>query len=197
MWNAYLQTYVFSAYMTGPDKINKPYPNPFDDRNFNRIFEALYAPLCHYCMKFVNDRNMAEDIVQDQFVYIWENRERLKEYASIDSYLYKAVKNRSLNYLQKKFKSKILNQPDELSRTDVLREEEQPDKLLENKELALTIQNALEALPPKCRTIFLMKRYGELTNKEIAEKLDISVKTVESQMTIALKKLTALITPER
>jgi RNA polymerase sigma-70 factor (ECF subfamily) len=68
-----------------------------------------------------------------------------------------------------------------------------PQELIENKELEAIIERALESLPAKCRTVFTLKRFGDLNNKEVAEQLNISIKTVENQMTIALRKLTAFI----
>jgi RNA polymerase sigma-70 factor (family 1) len=165
--------------------------DPFINRNYNDIFHELYTPLCRFVMKFGIDAENAEDIVQDLFVYLWENWTRLSTIFSIKSYMFAAAKNQSISYLLKPFSEKKRN---DLS---IIRESAQhigPQEIIDSKELESIIEKALEALPHKCHTIFTLKRFGELSNKEIAEKLHISVKTVEAQMTIALKKMNAFIT---
>ena len=178
--------------MPGSKGYRRLFSDPFDDRNFNRIFRDYYTALCRYCMKFVNDRDTAEDIVQDQFVYIWEKNLDISDAPAIRSYLFKAVKSRSVNHIQKRFKNPTdhLNSVSELMSSNIVAG---PDKELELKELDAVIQRALQSLPDKCRGIFILKKFGELNNKEIAEKLNISVKTVEAQMTIAFKKLSAFV----
>lgn len=167
--------------------------DPFENKKFNNLFNEFYSPLCRFSMKFVMDKNAAEDIVQDLFLYLWENWEKMADIASIKSYAYTAVKNRSLSYLKKQFVGEITENAEytKESVTDgVLRS---PQELIECKELEAILEKALESLPLKCRAIFTMKRFGELSNKEVAENLQISVKTVEAQMTIAIRKLTSFI----
>lgn len=179
--------------MPGVNKIKKHLTDPFDDLTFNRIFEDLYTPLCRYSMKFVNDLSVAEDIVQDQFVYIWEKGKKLSEFVSIRAYLYTAVKNRSINYIKKNIASKELSFSEHRREIELPKELTNPAVILENQEIEIIIKKALQTLPEKCRTIFLMRRHGDMSNREIAEQLGISIKTVEAQMTIAIKKLTAYI----
>lgn len=172
---------------------NRYLTDPFGDDKYNRLFDELYAPLCRYCMKFVHNCDTAEDIVQEQFIYLWENWKRLNNFLSIKSYLFKAVKNKSLNYLRKEFAKNSACLTEDLA--DTLRDDSlpAPDELLESKELEAILEKGLESLPLKCRTIFTLKRFAGLTNKEIAEHLHISKKTVEAQTTIALKKLSAFV----
>lgn len=167
--------------------------DPFNDRNFNAHFEELYIPLCQYALKFVNDRCVAEDIAQDTFVYFWENRERISKMDSVKAYLLVAVKNKSLNYLKAKYIRNTIHEID--SYRDSMIDNIQPSalELLECGELEAILENALNHLPERCRIIFTMKRFGGKTNKEIAEILNISVRTVEAQMTIAIKKLTSFV----
>ena len=179
--------------MPGEDKIKRHFTDPFDDLSFNQIFEDLYTPLCRYCMKFVNDLSVAEDIVQDQFVYIWEKGKNLSEYVSIKAYLYKAVKNRSINFIKKNLAGKELTIEDYPQESELSRELNDPAEILENQEIEIIIQKAIQTLPEKCRTVFLMRRHGDMSNKDVAEQLGVSIKTVEAQMTIAIKKLTAYI----
>ena len=179
--------------MPDSDNIKRQFTDPFDDLNFNRLFAELYTPLCLYSMKFVNDISAAEDIVQDQFVYIWEKGKNLSEYISVRSYLYKAVKNRSINCVKKSLKDKSLKFTGNQQENEIAASLNDPAEMLENEEIDIIINKALQSLPKKCRTIFLMRRQSEMSNKEIASELDISVKTVEAQMTIAIKKLTSFI----
>ena len=167
--------------------------NPFSDSNFTKFFNELYPSLCRYCLSLVGEKEIAEDIVQDQFVYLWENRDQLIDVGSMKSYIFRAVKNRSINYLQRNIRTlKSLTIVEDVS-AGKLDFSLDPSIINEGKELEKIIKKALEELPKKCRAIFGLKHFGELTNKEIAEKLNISVKTVESQMTIAIKKLSAFM----
>jgi RNA polymerase sigma-70 factor (family 1) len=179
--------------ISGSENSNHRFTDPFYNDDFNRLFNDLYAPLCRFCMKFVIDKEAAEDIVQDIFVYLWENWERLASIASIRSYLFTAAKHRSISHLQKPFSK--YKDDDRIDAQITLPGSELagPEELLAGKELEIVLKEALEALPLKCRTIFSLKRFGELSNKEVATKLHISVKTVEAQMTIALRKLTAFV----
>jgi len=178
--------------MTGSKGQGRFFSDPFDDQNFNRVFRQYYTPLCRYAMNFVNEMEIAEDIVQDQFVYIWERNLDFSDTAAIGSYLFKAVKNRSINYIQSQAKNRN-ESLDAVSEDISFSKFESADKDIEQKEIQTLIQQALQSLPAKCRNIFILKRFGELSNKEIAEKLEISVKTVEAQITIAFKKLTSFI----
>lgn len=180
--------------MTGKKiKFRPDLSDPFNDRNFNAHFEELYIPLCQYALKFVNDRCVAEDIVQDNFVYLWENRERLYKMDSIKAYLFTAVKNKSLNYLKAKYIKNTLHEIDNYRDSIIDNIDPSALELLECDELEAILEKALNHLPERCRIIFTMKRFGGKTNKEIAESLNISVKTVEAQMTIAIKKLSLFV----
>lgn len=171
-----------------------PPNNPFLIKRYNHIFNELYDPLCRFCYKMVYDKDTAEDIVQDQFAYLWENWDRLNSIENISSYLYKAVRNKTINYLVKKQNHNTHNNLHEVN--DLYTESEcpSPQELLEKENLEKLLEQALEKLPEKCKNIFVLKRFGELSNKEIAEKLNISVKTVEAQTTIAMKRLKSYIT---
>lgn len=171
-----------------------PPNNPFLIKRYNHIFNELYDPLCRFCYKMVYDKDTAEDIVQDQFAYLWEHWDRLNSIENISSYLYKAVRNKTINYLVKKQNHNTHNNLHEVN--DLYTESEcpSPQELLEKENLEKLLEQALEKLPEKCKNIFVLKRFGELSNKEIAEKLNISVKTVEAQTTIAMKRLKNYIT---
>jgi RNA polymerase sigma-70 factor (family 1) len=163
--------------------------NPFRNNNYNLIFDQLYVPLCRYCIKLVNNREVAEDIVQEQFIYLWENWARLENIASLQAYLYTSVKNKSLNYIKKTFSEKtfvaIPATIEQIGDKGI----SNPQELIEAQELEKILEKALEELPVQCRKIFGLKRFGQMSNQDIAESLNISIKTVEAQMTIALRRL--------
>lgn len=179
--------------MAEPLNIKSFSPDPFDNRNFNCLFDELYTPLCQFCMRFVNDADVAEDIVQEQFVYLCENWQRLVTISSIKAYLFKSVKNKSLNYLKKQFSKKRIIPLQESVEIPQDRMQPSASDLLENEELEKLLEKAIESLPLRCRTIFNMKRFAEMSNKEIAVSLNISIKTVEAQMTIAIRRLIAFM----
>jgi RNA polymerase sigma-70 factor (ECF subfamily) len=166
-----------------------------DIDSFKYFFDRYYDDLCNFVHVYLRDKVLAEEIVQDIFVYFWENREKLQIKASVKSYLFSASKFKSLNLLrdtktQKKIVSKI-------GKTEPFQTHEHENSYIDTDEFKKILDSAVDQLAPKCREIFLLSKQKELSNKEIAEKLDISVKTVENQMTIALKKLREYLTPYR
>lgn len=163
--------------------------DPFYDKDYNNYFEELYVPLCQFALKFVNDRDVAEDIVQDNFVYLWENWVRLSTIDSVKTYMFTAVKNKSLNYLQNRYVKNTLHRIEEYQDSMIDNQHPTALQLLECKELEAILERALNNLPERCRIIFTMKRFAGMSNNEIAKDLDISVKTVEAQMTIDIRKL--------
>jgi len=154
-----------------------------DETVFDTVFRKYYAPLCHYATKLTDgDPDEAEDIVQQTFVKLWERRHSLNIAWSVKAYLYKMVHNAALNRIrhqQTKNKYQQFN-AQQLDTQHVLPEDTAP-------ELRERLQNALNELPPQCRNIFELSRFEELKYREIAEHLDISIKTVETQMGKALR----------
>jgi RNA polymerase sigma-70 factor (ECF subfamily) len=164
-----------------------------NENNFKDLFKEYYSGLCKYCMKFVRKHEIAEEIVQDQFIYLWKKRNKIKITSSIEQYLFKSVKNKSIDYLRSSYVK--LNFENE----DVIlnKEASNPANEIEMKELAFIIEKAIKKLPQKCYTIFTLSRHGGLSNIEIANKLEISTKTVENQITIALRKIKEYIENNR
>jgi RNA polymerase sigma-70 factor (ECF subfamily) len=167
--------------------------DPFANHHFNNIFKELYTPLCRFTMKYVADKATAEDIVQDLFVYLWEHWERLSSISSIKAYLFISAKNKSISYLKRPFTKQNVEALSYDIEHILTGHFPGPDELIANQELQSILENALETLPTKCRAIFTLKRFGELSNKEISNKLNISVKTVEAQMTIAIKRIMVFV----
>ena len=162
-------------------------PQPsLNEATFRQLFDKLYDGLCRYSIQFVRVPQIAEDIVQNLFIYLWEKRKEIDIHTSYSSYLHKAVKNRSIEYLRSKFARIDFVQTDA---SQFLPEYSNPQIKLEEEELETIIAKVVNDLPEKCYIIFSMSRFGDLTHKQIAEKLNISVKTVEAQLTKALKRI--------
>ena len=168
--------------------------DPFDNKVYSHLFKKCYTPLCKYCIKLVGKKEIAEDIVQEQFIYLWEYWNKLKDIDSKEAYLYRAVKNKAINYLNHWFtknKDKLYSELADVYHDQTIPD---PEEELETKELIEIIEEAIAKLPEKCRIIFSLKRFGGMSNIDISKKLQISVKTVEAQTTIAIKKLSLYIT---
>lgn len=157
-----------------------------------QLFTANHKALCNVAYKIVRDRSTAEDIVQDVFLKLWRKRDEIQIESTLKGYLFKAVANAALNELQRAKKIQFKDEIKELERpvADIPAQEEVNPQILEKK-----LSDALNTLPPRCRAIFILSRYENLKYREIAEQLNISVKTVEAQMGIALEKLRAELKP--
>ncbi len=167
------------------------------DRNaFRYFFEKYYTDLCNFVNLYVHDTILAEEIVEDIFVYFWENKEHLHLTHSVKSYLFSASKYRSLNEIRNtNTRKRILHNITPTEQTDD--QTEIDDLHLDAEKFRSVLHEAIQNLPPKCREIFLLNKVDYLSHKEIAEKLGISLKTVENQTTIALKKLRDYLGPYR
>ncbi|WP_345030008.1 RNA polymerase sigma-70 factor [Ravibacter arvi] len=165
-----------------------PEPEALDqdhEKFFESTFKKNFKGLVRYAFTVVKDSEVAEEIVQNMFVRLWEKREQVSINESVTGYLYRSVYNDSLNYL------KHLKVRDAYQNYAMEREQfEQPaSEQLETRELEEKIRRALGELPEKCRTIFQMSRFEELRYQEIADELSLPVKTVENQMGKALRLL--------
>jgi RNA polymerase sigma-70 factor (ECF subfamily) len=160
---------------------------------FEQIFKRTYKMLCAYSCKVVKSREMAEEIVDDVFFGLWSNRKKIQITSSFQGYLSTAIRNRSLDWLRK-LKHK---RSTELQNAGVLIcGQSIAHETLIYRELQAQIDHAIQELPRQCRTIFLMSRDQDLKYKEIAEILNISIKTVDTQMGRALKHLQKAISHE-
>lgn len=153
-----------------------------NEEAFNRAFDLYYSRLCFFADKLLNDFDLSRSVVQQVFVDLWIKRDKL-QVVLLKSYLFQSVRNAALDLLKHK-KAELrylltLNQ----------NEQGQFGDQLEEAELADRINRAIQNLPEKCREIFILCRFEELKYAEIAIRLNISVKTVEMQISIALKKL--------
>jgi RNA polymerase sigma-70 factor (family 1) len=157
-----------------------------DHSAFQKIFEEFYAPLTIFARKFLLDPDLSREIVQDIFVNLYEKRSSLTIQTSLKSYLYQSVRNSCLNVIRKE---KVhLAHHTELMKMSGNSEADWSEKIIET-ELENLIYQTIRGLPEKCRQIYLLSRQQELTNREIAQKLNISIRTVETQISKALKIL--------
>lgn len=136
-----------------------------------------------FCLQYVKSKEDADEIVNDAFLSIWEKKETLKFDESLKSYLYTTVRNKSINFLRKK---KIEFSFDD-NMYNVSNIESSPSQIIEGKEVAKFINIFIEQLPNKCKQVFVLSRKEQMSNKEIAQLLEISPKTVENQIGIAIK----------
>ena len=155
------------------------------DRNaYKQLFIKYYSPLCEYASQYISDDD-SEELVQELMLFLWETRENLVIETSLKSYLFISTKHRCLNAIRKnQYHERIHNQIYEKIKDQF----EDPDYYFVN-ELTENIQKAIENLPETNRETVAMSRFGEKTNVQIAEKLGISVKTVEYRISQALKIL--------
>lgn len=158
----------------------------YTNQAFEELFRTHYKALHAYANLILKDEDSAEEVVQNMFLKFWEKRELLQVETSMKAYLYKCVYNDSLNLLKHE-KVKLKYQDFTKQTADHL--SDSASAKVELGELQIRLREALNVLPEQCRTIFQLSRFEELKYREIAEKLNISIKTVENQMGKALRLL--------
>jgi RNA polymerase sigma-70 factor, ECF subfamily len=159
--------------------------------DFERVFRDHNKSLCDLAYNFVRDKDAAQDIVQEVFLRLWKNREGLSFGDKIRHYLFKATAHHALNHLR--YNKKIIKVNDDAPLQNLVAPSGTEE--IGYKELEIRVRQAIDRLPPKCRAIYLLSRHEGLKYAEIAETLDLSVKTVENQMGIALEKLREELKP--
>jgi RNA polymerase sigma-70 factor, ECF subfamily len=156
-----------------------------DQAAFETLFRTCAPGLCAFVTRYVGSRSAAEDVVQDLFLSLWKKREELEITGPIDTYLYRAARNRALNQLrhtrvEDRFRTAVLERDDGATTSPEV-------EILE----MLEVQEALQTLPARCRLVFTLHHHQGLTYAGIARSLGLSIKTVETQMGRALKSLRA------
>lgn len=161
-----------------------------NQRSFDQLFRCLYVRLVHFAVQFVASSEVAEEIVSDVFSNLWLKRDTLPGIQNLPVYLYVAVKHRCFNH-REQFSSLHV----QLENLDegVLQNLHDPEKELEWKELFHRIDMAVASLPEQCQLIFKMVKEGGLKYREVADILDISIKTVETQLYRATRKIRAAL----
>ena len=158
-----------------------------DEAKFMEVlFKTYYASLCRTAFRVVNDRDTAEDLVQEVFVKVWNGRQSLEINTSLKAYLHRSAINTALNYLEKN-KRQVNVEQDEL--VNLAASSNQLEDHMNFKEVESRVEQAIQSLPPACKTIFVLSRYENMSYQEIADTLNLSVKTVENQMGKALKTM--------
>lgn len=158
-----------------------------DDRKaFERFFNLLYPRFYRYAFLYLKSDMLSEELVSDVFLKLWNARKNLVEVKELEFYLFRSVKNQALTYLKRN-----RNHPEELSEfvQSSLVEYRQPENLMIAGELYTQIERTIANLPEKCQVIFRMIREDMMSYKQVAELLQLSPKTIENQMGIALKKI--------
>ena len=156
-----------------------------DAGQFESLFRSSYVSLVRYAKTLVKDHDTAEEIVQDLFFRLWKDKEKIKIESSLNGYLFRSVHNRCLHYIEH---IRVVEQHAEEMLHQQAEVQENPSDILHYKELQAKIATILERLPERCGKIFYMSRFEGLKYTEIAEKLSVSIKTVESNMGRALKE---------
>ena len=161
-----------------------------DAHAFKQFFELHYARFYRLAFHYVKSDDLSEEIVSDVFLKIWNNRKRLPEISNLDVYFFTSIKNQAFTYLKREARRVFL---DAQSAKSLNLEYIEPENLLIAEDLAHAVEQAVSALPDKCQMIFRLIREDEMSYKDVAGLLDLSIKTVENQMTIAIKKLKCAI----
>ncbi len=161
-------------------------PVTLTEQSFELLFRSHFREMCLLSVRFVKDMETAREIVQESFVQLWEKREVIDTTKSVKAYISTAVRNRSLNWLRdnKKFDAGLLGMEKLLPE-----EAHDPGDPVVAGEIRKRIARATDTLPEKCREIWILNRNQNLKYQEIADRLGISVKTVETQMSKALQHM--------
>lgn len=157
-----------------------------DRKAFKKLFLRFYDPLCQFSWQFTRSRHISEELVQEVFLAVWKSRETLDPQKDIKSFLYQSVRNKALNHIKHERLAEEYNSKIEwLSPAPVTQHHNHG----EESKFVQAAQEAIESLPDRSRQIYKLSRKDGLTYQEISTVLGISVKTVESQMSRALKIL--------
>ena len=164
-----------------------------DEGQFESLFRSSYVSLVRYAKSLVRDHDTAEEIVQDFFFRLWQDREKIKIESSLNGYLFRAIHNRCIHWINHnrvvmKHAREMTYKPTEST--------DNPSDIIQYKELQLKITKIIERLPERCGKIFYMNRFEGLKYSEIAKKLSVSVKTVEANMGRALKEFRRELTEQ-
>ena len=162
-----------------------------DQKSFEEFYKLFYERLLNFCMHYIKHKESAEELVSDVFVQLWMKRKDLSHIQNMETYLFIAVKNRSLNHLRQFSKYRVIYLED----TGIyqLVNTHNPEKELEKKEFLFKMDEVVNSLPFQCKIIFNLIKEEGLKYKEVAEILNLSPRTVETQLVRAMKKLDKVI----
>ena len=155
------------------------------DKAMELMFKKYYAFLAKILIRVIPDENLAEDLAQDVFMDVWRKRDTININTSLKAYLRRAAVNKALNYIRdRKIRWEEEDKQPELASKLVAVTDQ-----LEADELQTLIDQSIDELPERCRAVFSLSRFEDMTYQEIADELNISIKTVENQVSKALKML--------
>ena len=173
------------------DRLFKEVSELGNQESFKKLFSIFFARLNDFAKRIVKDKDISQDIVQDVFIKVWENREKYDS-INIEAFLFKMVRNKCLDYIKhirvinnNQEKLEVSAKLEELYRIDFVGDE--PYLLIE-EELRLEIEGIINLLPDRCKEVFILSRIKGLKNNEIASQLEISIKNVERHIGRALKE---------
>ena len=165
-----------------------------DKGSFDMLFRSYYGVLVRIACDMLGDKQSAEDVVQETFIKLWDSGPDLTINSSLSAYLLKMVRNRCIDFLRAKTREKTISidHPEVQAQLHEIGIEKAFDEELFSTPLEIVLQQAIDQLPPQCKLIFTLNRFDGCSHKEIAEKLQISVSTVKTQILRALKKITTV-----
>jgi len=158
-----------------------------DQKAYEELYVSLYKYLYNFAWSFVKSKQLAEEIVSDVFIKVWQKRTTLESINNFKVYLYVATKNISLNYLGKS-KTFSVSDIQDFS-TELISTYSDPEQLLITSDMMELINSAIAQLPSRCRLIFQLVKEDKMKYREVAEVLQLSCKTVENQVAIAVRKI--------
>lgn len=162
-----------------------------DQQAFRFLYNSYFIPLFRFALTLVKSKETAEEIVNDVFMHCWKKRKELSPVRNVQTYLFTAVKNLSIDHIRKTPGRQDAGL-DELEEVH-LKFTTDPEQLFITAELLKKMEKVIAQLPPQCRLIYIMVKQHGLKYREVAQALDLSVKTVENQLAIAVKKLSRTV----
>ena len=154
-----------------------------DPTSYNQLFTRYYSRLCVFVFDITGDDAMSEDIVQEFYIKLWTSRKSLRIHRNVRAYLFKSCRNLALNYLRDEHtrKKNLGNFP--------VKEKPEEESILEREDYLNALEHCIGQLPERCKQVFLMHKFEGLPQKDISEKLNISVKTIKNQIWKSLQYL--------
>jgi RNA polymerase sigma-70 factor (ECF subfamily) len=166
-----------------------------DQEALKELYRLLYKKLVQFAFVLVRSRELSEEVVEDVFIKLWNRRSQILDIQNLKVYLYIATKNTALNYLSKKA-IELTTAPFDYLDIDTAEVSASPEQMMITAEMLRKMQAAVDALPPRCKMIFKLIREDGLRYKEVADILSISVNTIDAQMAIAVKRISAVLPSE-
>lgn len=156
---------------------------------FTLVFNHYYKPLCSHAIRFVYSQTYAEDIVSEVFAEFWKKEHYKRLHSSFRAYLFQSVRNRSMNFIRKELGREVKQFEEDFLMTNTL----SPEEHMVYEQFYQRVQNGIEQLPPKCKKVFMMSRFEGKPLKEIARIQNISIRTVESHISKALRMMREIL----